>query len=358
MCQEADTPDARRKYCFATLALLATLALAPVSARAQMGGMEIDPSDPGTGGRNAIQGNIFYPSGRRLDKRVRITLASVSRSDMSTMSDDNGSFAFRRLAGGTYTVTVDAGKEFEPMIERVDLIQPQSRRGSGLGQTVTVHIQLRYRSPARTKPEVVDATLAGVAKQAIELYEKAEEATRTGDSKKAIEELRAAIAVFPGFALAFDKLGVQYMLLGQLNDAGQAFRSALKLTPDAFDARLNYGILLVLVKQFSEAEKELRRASDENDSSATAHAYLGRTLAILRKLDEGEKELQRALTLAGDSIGWVYRYLGGIYIERHDNGRAIAAMEKYLQLVPDANDREQIREWLKRLKTDAKASHP
>lgn len=332
--------------------------LSAMSVRAQMGASEVDPSDPGTGGRNTIEGNIYYPSGRRLDKRVRVTLSAISRSDNTGMTDDSGSFTFRRLGGGSYTVTVDAGKEYEPVIERVDINQASpSRRGSS-GITYTVQIQLRYQKTAAQPPAVIDAALASVPKQAVDLYEQAEVAARSGDDKRAIEELKAAIAIYPEFWQALDKLGVEYMLLGQLSDAEQAFRSALRINRDLFDALLNYGILHVLEKKYLDAEKELRHAVVQNDSSATAHAYLGRCLAIQRKVDEGEKELRRALDLGADSIGWVYRYLGGIYFERHDNERTISAMEKYLQLVPNASDADQIRELLKSLRAQAKASKP
>jgi len=159
----------------------------------------------------------------------------------------------------------------------------------------------------------------------------------------------------PQFSLALNELGVQYMVLGQLSNAEEAFRSAVKIAPDFFDARLNYGIALVYLKRYNEAVTELRNAVSSNDSSATAHAYLGRALADLLKLDEGEMELQRAISLAGDELGWVYRYLGGIYFERHDNQRAIVAMEKYLKLVPKASDAAQVRELLESLRAQVKA---
>ena len=73
-------------------------------------------------GNNSIQGNITYPSGRRLDKKLQVRISSVRGIDFSTMSDDNGSFSFRRLPGGTYYITVDAGKEYYPVNETVNII--------------------------------------------------------------------------------------------------------------------------------------------------------------------------------------------------------------------------------------------
>src|SRR5437763_11119351 len=68
-------------------------------AQAQMGGIDSDPGNPGTGGKNTIQGNIFYPDGRRLDRRAKVRLRSIMSGDLFIMTDDNGAFTFRRLRG-------------------------------------------------------------------------------------------------------------------------------------------------------------------------------------------------------------------------------------------------------------------
>jgi tetratricopeptide (TPR) repeat protein len=328
--------------------------LSPGSARAQMGGIDGDPSDPGTGGKSTILGNVYYPNGRRVDRRMRVLLKTFRGGDMATMTDDNGAFAFRRLAGGSYTVVLEAGKEFEPAQEKVDIIASSQRRGISPAQNVTVQIQLHYRtSDSEKKPEVLDPALAEVPKDARDLYLKALEFARAGESKKAITQLEQAISVYPGFALAMNMLGQEYMRLGQLDKAAEEFNTALKIDPEAFAPRLNLGIVLVYRKRLKEAEKELRLAVSKNDTSGTAHYYLGRTLAVLRKFDEAEKELQRALSLAGDQMGTAHRFLGAIYQARGDNPRAVTELETYLRLVPDAPDANQIRELIKGMRSGA-----
>src|SRR5437868_8354193 len=88
------------------------------AARAQMGGIDSDPGDPGTGGKNSIQGSIYYENGQRLDRRVKVRLRGLN-TDSFTMSDDTGAFSFRRLRDGNYTVMVDAGDGFEVTAESV-----------------------------------------------------------------------------------------------------------------------------------------------------------------------------------------------------------------------------------------------
>ena len=308
-------------------------------------------TEPGTGGRNTIQGNVYLPSGQRLDRRVRVRMSSVRGGDSYTMSDANGSFFFRRLAGGTYRITVDAGKEFETASETVDIFDASDPRRSKLGQVITVQVQLQPRRAAtETKPGVVSAALASIPKEARDLYEKALKSAQEGNHKKAVEHLKAAIALYPRFTLALNELGVQQLQLGELDKAAEALRDALKLEPEAFILHLNYGIILIKQKSFREAEASLARALARDDNAAIAHLYRGRALIGLSRFDDAERELRRALTLGGDAVSMAHRYLGAIYIERGERDPAIASLEEYLRLAPRAAEAAEIREIIKQLR--------
>jgi Tfp pilus assembly protein PilF len=334
-------------------ALLFACALA-LTAHAQTDtSLDADPGDPGTG-TNTIQGRIFLPSGRQLGRRVRVRL-SGARGESSVMTDDNGSFTFRRLAGGTYRLTVEAGKEFEPAGETLDILDPPSRsRLERGGQTISVQIQLQPRDSSTAQAGVVNAALAAIPQPARELYEKALKAAQDGNHKKAVEHLRRALEIYPQFALAFNELGVQHMRLKQTAEAARAFQSALALAPDAAVVHLNYGTLLLQGKDYVKAEAELRRAVELNDASAAAHLQRGRALIGLLRYDEAEQELQRALSLGGDGASMAHRYLGALYIERGDPARAVAALETYLRLAPEATDAPQIRDIVKQLRAQLK----
>src|SRR6266852_6172414 len=93
------------------------LVLLPLlSASAQSGG-GVDQT--GTGGQNTIQGRIYFPSGRRSDARVMVKLQSHNSGELSVLSDANGSFSFRGLAPGSYTVVIDGGEDYETVTEAV-----------------------------------------------------------------------------------------------------------------------------------------------------------------------------------------------------------------------------------------------
>ena len=332
------------------LLILLPLFLAGTS-RAQMGGIDPDPGSPGTGGRNTIEGRVYYPSGRNVDKRVKVRLNSLRGGDFFTMSDDTGAFSFRRLAGGTYVVTVEGENEYEKVSEQVDVIDTVSSRGTTFGRTYNLSIRLSYKA-ASEKPGVIDAASMAAPRPAAELYQKALQSERAGDNDQAIEQLQHAIALYPRFPLALNKLGVIYQRLGKLDEAEKAFAKAIEIEPEVFELRLNYGVVLLRNKHYLEADTQFERAIKIKDLPL-AHLMRGKTLIHLARYGDAENELQAVIKAGGQEVAMAYRFLGALYNERGEPKLAIIALEKYLSLAPNAKDAEAVREIINQLRTQA-----
>ena len=69
------------------------------------------------------------------------------------------------------------------------------------------------------RPGTVDAATAAVSEAARKLYGDALESAQSGDRKKAIEQLKQAVAIYPNFMTALNELGVQYIAIKQYKDA-------------------------------------------------------------------------------------------------------------------------------------------
>lgn len=340
-----------RRRLFSMLAALCAISFIVCTepARAQMGGIDSNPGDRGTGGRNTIQGSIYLPGGRRLDRRVKVKLRSLY-GEMFRMSDDTGAFSFRNLRGASYTVVVEPGGDLENHAETVDIIEPARRRGDP-GQIYTVQIILQAKQSAPLNPaSTVDAAAPAIPDAAMKLYEQALESSKGGDSKKAVEHLKEALKIYPQFAPALNELGVQYMRLKELDKSAQSLREAIKLAPDAFAPRLNYGIVLILLKDPVSAATELQFALQKESASAIARMHLGRAFINLGQYPKAERELQEAIKLGGADIIEAHRFLAATYIEMKENARAADALEKYLTLAPKAKDSDKIREIIKQLR--------
>lgn len=323
---------------------LQLLLLIAITASAQIGasGVDDDPSSGLRRGTNSIVGQVFHPSGKQLDRRCTVRLSSVNVGEFSTMTDTNGVFTFRRLREGSYFISVEAGKDYLPTNETVDFYDNR-------GRTFTVQIQLRPK-PGITRTGVVNSALVGVPRPALELYNQALASARANDSKKAVEQFKAAVALYPTFVLALNELSIVYLSLGDSEKAAEALGQATKIAPTNFSLRLNLGYVLMQMKKFADAETELRKATDLMDNSPVAHLYRGRALVSLQKYGEAEKELRRVINLGGVHVPMAYRYLGALYSEAEKYVQAVESLEMYLKLAPAARDAEDVRGVVKQLK--------
>jgi tetratricopeptide (TPR) repeat protein len=304
-----------------------------------------------TTSRNTIQGDIITPNGQRLDHPVIVWL-STNRGEIQTTSNGNGSFFFRQLGGGRFIIRIDAGEAFEPATEEVNIADGGSTGNmSRIGQIYSVQIHLRPRSGEPITKGVVSAN--DPPKAAVDLFNKALESVKSGNRDKAIEQLKAALAIHPTFTAALNGLGVQYLKLGKFEAASEAFAKALKLAPDSFNLHLNSGISLFSLNKHAEAEAQFAAALAKNEASGTAHLYRARALIGLNRLDDAAVDLKRAIEIGGDDVKLAHRYLAGIYLEKGENVEAVKQLELYLQVSPDSKETEQIKNLIKELNKKA-----
>jgi Tfp pilus assembly protein PilF len=308
-------------------------------------------------GINTIQGRVYFPSGQSAaGKTVKVSLESVSSfGSFSTVVDQDGSFRFRSLQAGSYTVVVDAGKEYEIARETANI----DREASPGGRIIQVAVQLHF------KVDASNPSFAGVPQNALDFYQKGTAAAQKGNSKGATEFLSKAVAAYPNFSLALNDLGIQYLKLAQMDQAAETFEALLKLKPNDAAAHQNLGIALYnqgiafvnqqkldeAQKKLDGAEAHLREAIKLNSAGPTAHYYLGLTLIKFRAYDEAQKELELAINHGGDNLAQAHRYLGGLYQSAHKNKEAADELEKYLKLDPKATDAERIRGIIKDLRS-------
>src|SRR5437588_5064355 len=104
--RSAQTPSDYLRSCAVRLLFGLSILIVSVSSTAAQGGIDYT----GTGGGQTIQGRIFYPSGRRSDvTNLKVALEGTNTGGLSVFADSNGSFAFRNLVGGSYTIVINAG---------------------------------------------------------------------------------------------------------------------------------------------------------------------------------------------------------------------------------------------------------
>jgi tetratricopeptide (TPR) repeat protein len=293
-------------------------------------------------GNNQIQGRVYFPSGQSVSgKTVKVNLESVSAfGAMSAVADADGVFRFTGLQAGSYTVVVDAGPQFEKARETANI----DREASPGGRSIQVAIQLHPRVDS------ANPMFANVPSNALNLYQKGSAAARKGDAKSAVESLSGAVAAYPNFPIALSELGSQYMILKQMDKAGETFEALIKLKPTDVSAHLNLGIVAFNKKKMDEAEQHLRKALELNSAGPSAHYYLGLTLISLKQYGHAQKEFETAIANGGENLALAHKYLGGLYMSAQKNREAADELEKYLKLDPKAVDADRIKGTVKDLR--------
>lgn len=162
------------------------------------------------------------------------------------------------------------------------------------------------------------------------------------DFRKAQGYLERAIALDPGFALAWIGLAEVHQKMGyffeDLNDrlaqTEIAVRRALELEPSSATAHAALGDLYQARWDWAKAEEEIRRAIELEPNSATGHLNYWRLLMRLRRFDEALREIVLAQQLDPLSANIAANY--GMVLGLMGRTReAFAAFDHALELDPE-----------------------
>jgi tetratricopeptide (TPR) repeat protein len=129
----------------------------------------------------------------------------------------------------------------------------------------------------------------------------------------------------------------------------------LRLAPaiqgfDPVDLKTKLGVVLIRQEKYAEAVAVLREAVGLNPDSPLACFNLGAALHQTGELDDAEKYLRRAYELRPTRMAGAQLVLGQVYHQKKDYPKAIEAFEIYLRDAPEAPNRDQVTEAIRRLR--------
>ena len=312
----------------------------------------------GTGGIHSIQGKIYGIDGSRTMEPIKVTLES-SYTELSLYTDQSGSYSFTNLAPGSYTVTVDAGKDYEVFHDSV-LIDSDSQSASSGNRmiqpvartfNVPVYLQPKRGVAADPKAAVLNAKYSDMPSDVLKHFENGQKAAKHQNQKKALVEFQAVISAYPKFEPAYVEEGKIYLTAKDLANALPLFEKAIALEPGDAEAQLNYGVTLYNIGRGDAAEAPLTIVTKADSKDFWAHYYLGLIFIGRRDLDKAMSEMEAAEKTAGDrKLPTLHRALGGIYLAKKLNDKAAGELELYLKLAPEAADAKKIRDTIQELR--------
>jgi tetratricopeptide (TPR) repeat protein len=159
-----------------------------------------------------------------------------------------------------------------------DLNVPQSQRDRPSGEAISV-ARLRHKTP----------------KAAERAYGRAAKFVKAEDHQKAAAELEKTVALDPGFADAFDQLGIEYARLDHLPEARVALQRAVELDPDFWRHWFNLGLISYQLGDYAKAQSSAYKAVRLGGAVANTHWLLGFLLYVRQETrTEGIVHLQYA----------------------------------------------------------------
>lgn len=291
----------------------------------------------------AIQ--IFMPGGTLPPRPIRFTLSRDDGRIEVVFTDTKGKFQVTGdlIRDADYVVTVESdGTTYDTTVATFRIVR-------GTPVYTTVFLRPFTGKAKTTVPGVVDAREANVSKEALAAYEAGMKELAGGQTEAAITQLKRALKLSPQYLRALNDLGVLYLQLNRLPEAGELFAQAVKLDETFSLARLNLGVVLhrqgknkeavqtlaplyekdrsmkgvalsyadalLGVAELAKAEQVLRGALDQpaNDN-VDLHFKLGVILNRQDRFDEAAVELKKAITL-NDTAANAHLLLGATLLQ-------------------------------------------
>jgi Flp pilus assembly protein TadD len=165
----------------------------------------------------------------------------------------------------------------------------------------------------------------------------AKTAADTGDTARAEQEFKSALAIDATSAEAQVGLGNLYLRQNRLAEAEVAYKRAVELDPKQLAARTNLGVIYYQLGQFPQAIEQYRAGLGISPDDAESMYLLAVVYIQQNNLTDAEQLLQQAQRTK-PGLAEVYYGLGTLYKLRGDKPDAIANFEKFLELGQTAQD--------------------
>ncbi len=158
------------------------------------------------------------------------------------------------------------------------------------------------------------------------------------DLKRAIEEAKKAVDLYPTYSEANNTLGKIYLDLGRYNEAEPPLIQASHdtLYRDAYKAYTNLGILYYRKENYKKSEESLNHAVTEFQKGAcVAYYYLGHISLIENKYGDAEKNYSLATKKFCAGFAEAHLALGLIYEKNKEYEKA---RKKFIEIKRNFSD--------------------
>ena len=320
-----------------SLFVLLAFLLIPIGAFAQQG-------------RSSITGFVYGPGRERLAD-IRVELENDTGGMLGyTKTDASGRFIFRGVPFGRFSVRVmPTATDLGNQTQDVEVGSMGAR-----GQLVPDNVQLDFYLRLRNEPtKVVTGLIVAqeVPDEAKKIFQQASTALENNRTDEGIEELKKAVAIFPDYYLALQKLGEEYSKQGKWPEAYPVYKRAATVNPRSYPSLHGLAYSAYSLGKYDEAVDAATRGLVENKNSASLYFVLGVSQRNIKKFDEAEKSLLSAKKFdkgQTPEISWNLALLYTHNLKKYQ--QAADELEQYLKESPNAPNAESVKRVIARLR--------
>jgi Tfp pilus assembly protein PilF len=265
---------------------------------------------------------------------LQVTLFSVDTPyTASTITDPGGTFRFRSLVSGTYTVAVrrrSIGEVRRTVVISASLADPKG----------AVHVTVPFiaSEAAGKNGGTVSAKQLTVPERAWKKYADAQKRLEKHDVDGARQILADAVEQTPQFTAALNSLGVIAYQTRDYPKAEEYFRQAHAAEPDAFEPTVNLGGVLLHQGRLQEALEYNQQAWQARPKDALANVQVGLTYYRLGDFERAEPALAAAKQTDPSHFSRPQLFLASIYQKWGDRRAAARELRDCIARHPDAPD--------------------
>ena len=270
-----------------------------------------------------------------LQAKASISLFGVaSPFTTSTLSDENGRFAFKKIEPGAYTLSIflPAVGEARQTIE----IGPSSADARGV---VVLALHLResdfHLGDTLQRRHAVSASALAIPEKAVREYQEAQKDLARHNPGAATGHLLRAVELAPQYTAAWNNLGTIAYQTQKYERAEECFREALEHDPQAFEPLVNLGGVLINLHKLEEAREYNLHAVLVRPHDPLANSQLGMTYFEQNQPERAEKFLQVARAIDPAHFSHPQLILAEIHLRRGDRLGAASDLEDFLKHHPD-----------------------
>ena len=209
----------------------------------------------------------------------------------------------------------------------------------------------RVAAPPEAEEEIIPAKgVTGLELQALEAYNRGVAAQTPADK---VAAYLGAVKLLPAFFEAWFNLAVTYAAADDLPNAEAAYKNAAKVKPNSVAVHRNLGRVFLRQQRPADAIACFDHAVKLAAGDPAVQNDLGEALRQAQQFDKAEQTLLAALKTKPDYAAARFN-LALTYAAAGRSADAVDSFKKYLELVPNAPDADEVKDWIRKLEPEKK----